>query len=39
LSLADCCCLATGVHLDLPVVGGDQAWELLRLGIDVHPIR
>jgi ribonuclease VapC len=39
LSLADCCCLATGVHLDLPVVGGDQAWESLRLGIDVHPIR
>jgi ribonuclease VapC len=39
LSLADCCCLATGVHLNLPVVGGDQAWESLRLGVDIHPIR
>jgi ribonuclease VapC len=39
LSLADCCCLATGLHLDLPVVGGDQAWESLRLGVEVHPIR
>jgi PIN domain nuclease of toxin-antitoxin system len=33
------CCLATGLRLNLPVVGGDQAWERLRLGIDVHPIR
>lgn len=39
LSLADCCCLATGVRLNLPVVGGDHAWESLRLGVDVHPIR
>jgi len=39
LALADCCCLATGLRLNLPVVGGDQAWERLRLGIDVHPIR
>jgi ribonuclease VapC len=39
LSLADSCCLATGVRLELPVVGGDRAWESLRLGIDVHPIR
>jgi len=39
LSLADCCCLAAGIRLNLPVVGGDQAWEALRLGIDVHPIR
>jgi ribonuclease VapC len=39
LSLADCCCLATGVRLKLPVLGGDRAWESLRLGIDVHPIR
>src|SRR5438046_1383407 len=30
LSLADCCCLATAVRLDLPAVCGDQAWELLR---------
>jgi ribonuclease VapC len=39
LSLADCCCLATGIRLNLPVVGGDQAWEALRLGIEIHPIR
>jgi ribonuclease VapC len=39
LALADCCCLATALRLNLPVVGGDQAWERLRLGIDVHPIR
>jgi PIN domain nuclease of toxin-antitoxin system len=39
LSLADCCCLATGVRLKLPVLGGDRAWEALRLGIEVHPIR
>jgi len=39
LSLADCCCLATGIRLNLPVVGGDQAWAALRLGIDIHPIR
>jgi ribonuclease VapC len=39
LSLADCCCLATGVRLNLPVVGGDQAWESLQLGVDVQPIR
>jgi PIN domain nuclease of toxin-antitoxin system len=38
LSLADCCCLATGVRLDLPVVG-DQAWESLRIGVDVVPLR
>jgi hypothetical protein len=39
VALADRCCLATGVHLDLLVVGGDQASESLRLGSDVHPIR
>jgi ribonuclease VapC len=39
LSLADCCCLATGIRLDLPVVGADQAWESLRLGVEVLPLR
>jgi ribonuclease VapC len=39
LSLADCCWLATGIRLDLPVVGGDQAWESLRLGVEVVPLR
>jgi ribonuclease VapC len=39
LSLADCCCLAVGIRLNLPVIGGDQAWEVLRLGVEVHPLR
>jgi ribonuclease VapC len=39
LALAEGCCLATGLRLNLPVVGGDQAWERLRLGVDVHPMR
>ena len=39
LSLADCCCLATGVRLNLPVVGGDQAWEALDLPVEVRPFR
>lgn len=39
LSLADCCCLATGIRLALPVVGGDEAWRTLPLGLEVHPIR
>lgn len=39
ISFADCCCLATGLRLNLPVVGGDQAWEGLRLGVEIHPLR
>jgi PIN domain nuclease of toxin-antitoxin system len=39
LSLADCCCLAAGLRLDLPVVGADQAWESLRVGVKVVPLR
>lgn len=39
LSLADCCCLALGIRLNLPVVGGAQAWEALRIGVDVDPLR
>ncbi|MGH2728091.1 MAG: type II toxin-antitoxin system VapC family toxin [Actinomycetota bacterium] len=39
VSLGDCCCLATAVRLGLPVVGGDQPWERLRIGVDIHPIR
>ena len=39
LSLADCCCLATGVRCNLPVVGGDQVWESLPLGVEVLPLR
>ena len=39
LSLADCCCLATGIRLGLPVVGADQVWTSLRLGVEVIPLR
>ncbi len=39
LSLGDCCCLATGIRMDLPVITGDQAWEPLELGIEIHSIR
>ena len=39
LALGDCCCLATAIRLKLPVVSGDQAWEALRLGVEVHPFR
>jgi len=39
LSLADYCCLATGVRLNLPVIGAEQAWESLRVGVEVIPLR
>jgi PIN domain nuclease of toxin-antitoxin system len=39
LSLADCCCLATGIRLGLPVVGADRVWESLQLGVEVIPLR
>jgi ribonuclease VapC len=39
LSLADCCCLATGIRFGLPVVGADQVWTSLRLGVEVIPLR
>jgi PIN domain nuclease of toxin-antitoxin system len=39
LSLADCCCLATGISLNLPMVRSDQAWESLRLGVEVARLR
>jgi ribonuclease VapC len=38
LSLADCCCLATGVRLDLPVVA-DPGVGVLRIGVGVVPLR
>jgi ribonuclease VapC len=38
ISFAACCCLATGLRMNLPVVGGDQVWETLRLGVEVHPL-
>jgi len=39
LSLADCCCLATAMHRQLPAIGGDQAWEALDLPIELLPFR
>jgi PIN domain nuclease of toxin-antitoxin system len=39
LSLADCCCIATGIRLGLPVVGAVRVWESLRLGGEVIPLR
>jgi PIN domain nuclease of toxin-antitoxin system len=39
LSLADCCCLATAIRLQVPAVVSDQAWEGLDLAIEVQPFR
>ena len=39
LSLADCCCLATSIRLGLHVVGADQVWTSLRLGVEIIPLR
>ena len=39
LSLADRCCLATGVRLGLPVVTDDHAWSSLDLGVRMVPFR
>lgn len=39
LSLADYCCLATAVRLDLPVVGADRAWRALDVGVEVRLLR
>jgi PIN domain nuclease of toxin-antitoxin system len=37
LSLADRCCLATAIRLDLPAVTDDRAWMALDLGVRVLP--
>jgi ribonuclease VapC len=39
LSLADRCCLATAIRLDLPAVTDDRAWMALDLGVKVLPFR
>jgi ribonuclease VapC len=39
LSLADRCCLATAIRLDLPAVTDDRAWMALDLGVEVLPFR
>jgi ribonuclease VapC len=39
LSLADRCCLATAIRLDLPAVTGDRVWATLELGVEVLAFR
>lgn len=39
LSLADCCCLALGIELGLPVYTADSAWLDLDLDLDIRLIR
>jgi PIN domain nuclease of toxin-antitoxin system len=39
VSLGDCCCLATGVRMNLPVIASDRAWERLNLAIEIRPFR
>ena len=39
LSLADRCCLATAIRLELPAVTGDRAWSTLDLGVEVLAFR
>lgn len=39
LSLGDRACLATGVALGLPVLGGDRVWSDLSLPVPVERIR
>lgn len=39
LSLADRCCIATGLVWEVPVVASDNAWEQLDLGLKVTPFR
>ncbi|MBI4729530.1 MAG: type II toxin-antitoxin system VapC family toxin [Acidobacteria bacterium] len=39
LSLADYCCLATAVRLDLPVMGANRAWRALDAGVEVRLLR
>lgn len=39
LSLGDGLCIAVAERLQLPVTGGDQAWELLELTTTFHSFR
>lgn len=39
LSLADRCCLATAIRLDLPAVTGDRVWATLDLDVEVLAVR
>ena len=39
LSLADRCCLATAIRLDLPAVTDDRAWATLDLSVKVLALR
>lgn len=39
LSLADRCCIATGLVWSVPVVASDNAWERLDVNLEVTPFR
>lgn len=39
LSLADRCCIATGLVWRVPVVASDNAWERLNLDLEIVPFR
>jgi ribonuclease VapC len=39
VGLADCCCLALGLHRGYPVLTADPVWPSLGLNVDVRLIR
>jgi ribonuclease VapC len=39
IGIADCCCLALGLHLALPILTADRAWTTIGLGVTVQLIR
>ncbi len=39
LSLADRCCLALGMHRELPVLTADRIWTTLDVNVEVISIR
>jgi ribonuclease VapC len=39
IGIADCCCLALGLHIAVPVLTADRAWSQLGLGVQVDLIR
>jgi ribonuclease VapC len=39
LSLGDALCIAVAERLELPISGGDTAWEHVPINVDYHPFR